>query len=168
MQAITTKFLGPTDTKGARIKASTGEGSMTVAYEYDADNSEARHRRAAQLLAERRGWMVPGDGRRLVGGWLGKGEGWAFIVEERPLVVITVDGGVANAEVVRGYAELVEVDWDMLSGGNGEEQELAEAEARLDAIEAVDGLHLPGMADIVEQLRQTVLDRRETVEEAKA
>lgn len=34
MQAIETKYLGPTNTKGARIKASAEAGSVTIPFEY--------------------------------------------------------------------------------------------------------------------------------------
>lgn len=38
-QAITTKYLGPTDTKGARIKASCEAGSIIVSWVYNFDAS---------------------------------------------------------------------------------------------------------------------------------
>lgn len=34
MQAITTKYLGPTDTKGSRIKVSSYCGSKTYSYDH--------------------------------------------------------------------------------------------------------------------------------------
>ena len=55
--AIQTKFLGPTDHRGARIKATAmdrtcSDGvkkSVTIPYDYGA-TTEARHRQAAELL----------------------------------------------------------------------------------------------------------------------
>lgn len=52
-QAIITKFLGPTNTKGARIKATSAYGSITVGYHSvpdDRQGCEARNRWAAEQL----------------------------------------------------------------------------------------------------------------------
>ena len=35
MQAIQTKYIGPTNTKGARIKAFCAAGSITIPYNYE-------------------------------------------------------------------------------------------------------------------------------------
>jgi len=52
MQAITTKFLGPTNTKGSRIKASCWLKSKTVSWDYSL-NVEQNHIEAAkQLVAD--------------------------------------------------------------------------------------------------------------------
>jgi len=52
-QAISTKYLGPTNTKPARIKATTGGGySLTIPYSYDGNP----HMAAAQMLARKMGW----------------------------------------------------------------------------------------------------------------
>lgn len=55
-QCITTKYIGPTDTKGARIKATTGNGkhSSTIAYPHE-DSCNA-HALAALDLARKLGW----------------------------------------------------------------------------------------------------------------
>ena len=55
MKAIETKFLGPPDTKGSRIKASCDGCSVTVSYDH-AYSQENNHRIAAWLLIERLGW----------------------------------------------------------------------------------------------------------------
>ncbi len=57
MQTITTKYLGATDTLGARFKAThTGDyTSVTLGYDYALSNEE-NHRAAAQALAEKLGW----------------------------------------------------------------------------------------------------------------
>ena len=57
MQTITTKYLGPTNTKGTRIKANhTGEEkSVTVSYNYALSN-EGNHKEAAAALAKKLEW----------------------------------------------------------------------------------------------------------------
>lgn len=55
VQAITTKFIGPSNTKGARIKAKAAAGSITVDYDH-ALGIEANHAAAAKALVERYGW----------------------------------------------------------------------------------------------------------------
>lgn len=58
MEAITTKYHGPTNTKGARIGANVMRDgkrcSYFYPYKYDL-NSEENHIRAARLTAERMG-----------------------------------------------------------------------------------------------------------------
>jgi len=49
-QGIETRYLGPTNTKGSRIKASAWAGSVTVPYNH-ALNTEDNHRAAAMALA---------------------------------------------------------------------------------------------------------------------
>jgi hypothetical protein len=63
MQAIITKFIGPTNVRGERIKATAAAGSVTVPYEYGT-NTEGAHQIAAAALCEKFGWSfchVPGD-----------------------------------------------------------------------------------------------------------
>lgn len=48
-QAIITKYLGPTNTKGSRVKASCEAGSVTVAWDHELD-VESNHRKAARQL----------------------------------------------------------------------------------------------------------------------
>lgn len=55
-QSIVTKYLGPTNTKGSRIKATAAGGcTKTVHYDY-ALNQEANHRMAAVQLATDLDW----------------------------------------------------------------------------------------------------------------
>ena len=49
MQAIVTKFHGPTNRLGARIKASCERGSLTVSWDYSL-GIEANHRAACEAL----------------------------------------------------------------------------------------------------------------------
>jgi hypothetical protein len=54
-QAIETRYLGPTDTKGGRIKASAWGGSVTVGYDHALD-AQGAHRAAADALIAKMGW----------------------------------------------------------------------------------------------------------------
>lgn len=54
MQAIITKYMGPTNTKGARIKATCESGSLTISYDHDLD-SDGNHRAAAEALCAKIG-----------------------------------------------------------------------------------------------------------------
>ena len=72
MQAITTRFHGPTDAKGARITARCAAGRMTSAYTYECLSQD--HMRACYLLLAKLGW-----GGEWVGGGLPSGDGDAFV-----------------------------------------------------------------------------------------
>ena len=62
MQAIVTKYLGPTNARGSRIKATCQAESVTI--EWDTSlNSERNHIAAAKKLATKLGW----DGLWLMG-----------------------------------------------------------------------------------------------------
>mgnify|MGYP003344477924 CR=1 FL=1 len=53
---IKTKFIGPTNTRGARIKATCQAGSVTIAYPYDLSSADV-HWAAAKALIEKLGLM---------------------------------------------------------------------------------------------------------------
>jgi hypothetical protein len=55
MQAITIKFLAPTNNKGARYKATTGADSVTLPMDY-ALGSEQNAKLAAQALIAKLSW----------------------------------------------------------------------------------------------------------------
>lgn len=55
-QAIVTKYLGPTNTRGARVKATADAGSVIIGWDH-ALNSDQNHTRAARKLAEHFGWF---------------------------------------------------------------------------------------------------------------
>lgn len=88
-QAIVTKFLSPTNTRGARIKATAQAGSVTVGYDYGL-NSDDNHKRAAEALAakfEWRGrWFDGGapDGCGNVYVWAPFGSNPAFHLKGKP------------------------------------------------------------------------------------
>lgn len=54
-QAITTKFLGPTNSRGSRIKASCEAGSIIVSWDF-AQSVDGNHDAAAKVLAVKLGW----------------------------------------------------------------------------------------------------------------
>lgn len=72
MQAIQTKFLGPTSTRGARIKASCAGASLTMGYDHACDPVD-NHRTAATLLRDKIRWR-----HNLVGGVL-KDESYVWV-----------------------------------------------------------------------------------------
>jgi hypothetical protein len=55
LQAITTKYLAPTNTRGARIKATAAAGSITIPWDY-ALNACENHHAAACALARKYDW----------------------------------------------------------------------------------------------------------------
>lgn len=54
-QAITTKYLSPTNVKGSRIKATASAGSITLHLDH-ALGIEANHAKAAEALASKFNW----------------------------------------------------------------------------------------------------------------
>ena len=54
MQAITTKYIGPTNFRGSRIKASCEAGSITLPYDYS--ENDGGHYGAAVALIKKLGW----------------------------------------------------------------------------------------------------------------
>src|SRR3954468_11850529 len=54
-QAIQTKFLGPTNSRGSRVKASAAAGSVTIVWDHRL-NPEQNHRAAAEMFANRMNW----------------------------------------------------------------------------------------------------------------
>lgn len=71
MQAITVKFIGPTNHRGARLKATAAAGTITVGYPYGVSNAT---RFAADALCEKLGGPRAGwDSSRLIDGTLPDG-----------------------------------------------------------------------------------------------
>ena len=84
-QGITTRYLGPTNTKGSRVKAAVRkrsplgpEMSLTDSWDY-AGSIESNHTRVARLLADKLGWA---------GLWVGGGnateEGYHYVCKDWP------------------------------------------------------------------------------------
>jgi len=76
MQAIQTRYLGPTNLRGSRIKAWADAGSITIPYPYGL-SGQACHRAAAEALALKLEWDTPFHGS-LLGGCLPNGD-YAFV-----------------------------------------------------------------------------------------
>jgi hypothetical protein len=55
MQAIYTRYLGPSDTRGTRVKAFADAGSITLSWDHRL-NPEGNHKAAAEALANKLGW----------------------------------------------------------------------------------------------------------------
>jgi hypothetical protein len=78
-RAIFTKFLGPTNYRGSRVKAYDGEGNSVTVSKNDSLRHDDAHAEAAQRLCEKMGWLGV-----LVSG--GTPEGCVFVfVEQEPL-----------------------------------------------------------------------------------
>ena len=57
MKAIQTKYLGPTNFKGSRIKAyDCDNNQITIPYPYDISWEEDKHKKAAMAFMEKMGW----------------------------------------------------------------------------------------------------------------
>lgn len=56
MQAIQTKFYGATNTRGTRMKATAGAGTLTLSYDYGL-SLEENHKGAAKALCAKLGWV---------------------------------------------------------------------------------------------------------------
>ena len=77
MQAIETKYLGPTNHKGARIKATAQARSVTVSWDYSA-NTERSHDAGALALIRKLGWFGT-----WVRGWKADGTGCVYVCLRR-------------------------------------------------------------------------------------
>lgn len=87
-QTITTKFLGPSNVRGSRIKASCERGSIVISWDHSF-NSSNNHENAVKALLEKftqedfkkygiekgHGW----DSAQWVGGWNEKNGGYSFV-----------------------------------------------------------------------------------------
>lgn len=60
MQAILTKYLGPTNTRGSRVIAYCDGGRISVAYQYNM-SPEGNHRYAILKLGIKLGWIQEAD-----------------------------------------------------------------------------------------------------------
>lgn len=79
LQAIATRYLGPTNTRGSRVKAHCEAGSLTVGWDH-ALNPFQNHQAAALALAAKLKW-----GRLYVGGSLPQScrDAYAFVATPR-------------------------------------------------------------------------------------
>lgn len=77
MQAIVTRFLGPTERTGARIIATCDAGRIVRPYMY-ASTREDNHVSAARALAQKLGWTSEFYGR-IVSGELPGSKGYVHV-----------------------------------------------------------------------------------------
>lgn len=72
-QAITTKYFGPGNVKGSRVKATAAAGNIILHWD-DSLNTEQNHALAAKTLAEKMKW----NGSYYMGG-LPDNKGYVFV-----------------------------------------------------------------------------------------
>lgn len=89
MQAIITKFIGPTNHRSARITATCSAGSIVAQWDYSL-NRERNHRAAAEKLATQLGWS---------GNWVGGGK-----PDNSGNVYVCVDGACGDAFTIADKA----------------------------------------------------------------
>jgi hypothetical protein len=81
MQAIVTKYFGPTNHHGSRVKATCTAGSHTMSWDDELD-VDANHDAAALALALRLGWRQDCYGKLARGG-MPKGDGNVYVMVGR-------------------------------------------------------------------------------------
>ena len=75
MKAIKTKYLGPGNVRGSRVKATTGEKGQTIILSWSGrDDSARNHANAARALANKFGWT----GELIGGGFPDGSMVWVF------------------------------------------------------------------------------------------
>jgi len=81
LQGIATKYIGPSNTKGSRIKATAAAGSVTIGYDHRL-NPEENHMAAAHALATNLGWIenLSARGFELAQGGSPEGNGYIFVM----------------------------------------------------------------------------------------
>lgn len=85
MKAITTKFLGPANVRGARVKAVAADGdrsppSVTLPWDHSL-NAYSNHEAAAKALVVKMGWRGTWRGGSVTNGWVFVNGEEGFIVE---------------------------------------------------------------------------------------
>jgi hypothetical protein len=81
MQAIVTKFIGPTNHRGSRVKATAYAGSVTLSWDHALDTT-GNHRAAAVDLANKYKWLDHSDLSE--GGSLPANNGECFVLTRKP------------------------------------------------------------------------------------
>lgn len=80
MQAIETRFLGPTNFRGSRYKATCDAGSLTLAADHS-KGMEENHARVARALITKLGWWHDTTRGDRYGEWYigGTKDGYVFV-----------------------------------------------------------------------------------------
>lgn len=84
MQAIRTRYHGPTNNRGSRIVAKCEAGSLSMPFDYSL-NHEGNHAKAARLFVERLGWSG-----MFLGGEFAHDYYWVANSEASPVVTAEV------------------------------------------------------------------------------
>ena len=83
MQAIRTRYFGPTDHLGSRIQAKCEARAVYVPYDHALD-IDGNHAAACAALVRRMGWHAPhGQYAPMVGGYFSGDRYWVFADDER-------------------------------------------------------------------------------------
>lgn len=82
MQAIQTKYHGPSNVRGSRFTAKCAAGSISVDYDHELD-SQGNHEAAAQALCNKLGWTDRNGYTGLVAGCLADGT-WVHVFLPKP------------------------------------------------------------------------------------
>ena len=83
MQTSETKYLGPTNHKGARIKATASNGmAVTIPYPYE-ESDTGKHIQAVRKLAAKLKWTGS-----MVGGHTARGMVWVFTDKSSPVITL--------------------------------------------------------------------------------
>lgn len=78
MQTISTKYVGPSNTKGSRIIATSASGHrLTISYDSSLSSEDA-HAKAAKALRDKLNWT-----KEMIGGHTKDGMVWVFPAEYR-------------------------------------------------------------------------------------
>jgi len=78
MKSVETRYLGPTNYRGSRIKATDGDGnSITVSYDYGAHEP---HDIAAQAFLDKMGWSG-----KWISGSSASGRGRVYVCVPEPM-----------------------------------------------------------------------------------
>lgn len=78
MQAIITKYHGPTNTKGSRISAKCDAGSVMISYPHELSGIDV-YEAAARALIKKLHWTTADGFPELVGGGLPNNGGYVFV-----------------------------------------------------------------------------------------
>ena len=84
MQAIVTKYLPPTNHRGARVKVIASTRAVTIPWDYALDVPE-NHASAVRIVINRWGWSG-----HWAGGELPNATGYAFVLAGRDAHALTV------------------------------------------------------------------------------
>lgn len=80
MIAIHTKYMGPTNTRGGRIKAYNGKRSLTIDYPHELNSEQAHYMAAKRFIEKHLTYVLTPD--RMVYGDSADGRGYVFCFVE--------------------------------------------------------------------------------------